>query len=159
MNVVYSHLDSRRRKTERFRRKALESLYHELIGMEVFDLTMESRTPSQDASDRAHIVGLRNQGLDGRLHIDHLRGGDEPLLWVADAVLGAINAEHLGNDSFITALRTTLVVEERTPDSLEPSKRKTLDPVVRLGFQGLLPHPSQRGALSTVLAQYTVGNA
>lgn len=120
MNVVYSHLDSRRRKTERYRRKALESLYHELIGMEVFDLTMESRTPSQDASDRAHIVGLRNQGLDGRLHIDHLRGGDEPLLWVADAVLGAINAEHLGNDVFITALRSTLIVEERTPDSLEP---------------------------------------
>ncbi|MBF4588315.1 hypothetical protein [Curtobacterium sp. VKM Ac-2887] len=119
MSVVYSHLDARRKKTERYRRKTLESLYHELIGMEVFDLTLEARTPAQDANDRAHIVGLRNQGLDGQLHIEHLRGGDEPLLWIADAVLGAINAEHLGDDSFIAALRSTLVVQERTPDSLE----------------------------------------
>lgn len=118
MNVVYSHLDARRKKTERYRRKTLESLYHELIGMEVFDLTLEARTRSQDQNDLAHIVALRNQGLDGRLHIDHVRGGDEPLLWIADAVLGAVNAEHLGNNSFIAALRSTLVVEERTPDSL-----------------------------------------
>lgn len=120
INIVYSHLDARRRKTERYRRKTLESLYHELVGMEVFDLTLEARTPPQDANDRAHIVGLRSQGLDSRLYIDHRRGGDEPLLWIADAVLGAVNAEHLGDDRFITALRSTLILQERTPDSLEP---------------------------------------
>lgn len=36
MNIVISHLDARRTRAERYRRKCLETLYHELIQMEVF---------------------------------------------------------------------------------------------------------------------------
>jgi hypothetical protein len=120
MSIVVSHLDARRKKTERFRRKTLESVYHELVAMDVFDLTLECRSDSQDKSDRAHIVALQNQSLDRRVRIGHRRGGDEPLLWIADAVLGAINSEYLGDSAFISELRGTLLIEERTPDSLQP---------------------------------------
>lgn len=120
MSIVYSHLDARRNRTERYRRKTLESVYHSLVAMEVFDLTLECRTDAQDGYDVQHIVGLQGQGFDRRLRISHLRGGDEPLLWIADAVLGSLNAEYQGEDSYISALRSTLLIEERTPESLGP---------------------------------------
>lgn len=118
MNIVVSHRDLRRRRVERYRRKCLEMLYHELIGLEVFDLTLECRSTAQDRDDRAHIVGLQAQGLDRRLRIAHRRGGDEPLLWIADAVLGAINSARLGDHRHLDELRTTLIIESRTPESL-----------------------------------------
>ncbi len=118
MNVVVSHLEVPRRKTERYRRKCLETLYYELTSMKVQDLTLESRTPAQDKSDRAHIVGLQGQGLERALRIQHQRGGDEPLLWIADAVLGAINASRVGNPRYLDDLSETLLVNELTPGSL-----------------------------------------
>ncbi|MCG2800407.1 MAG: hypothetical protein L6367_17965 [Cellulomonas sp.] len=124
MSVVVSHLDSRRRRVERYRRKCLESLYLELVSMEVFDLTLESRSGPQDREDRAHIVALQGQGLDRHLRIGHVRGGDEPLLWIADTVLGAINSAYLGRSRHIERLRSTLLIETRTPDSLSPEQAK-----------------------------------
>jgi hypothetical protein len=91
-----------------------------LVAVDVFDLMLECRSDSQDKSDRAHIVALQNQGLDRRVRIGHQRGGDEPLLWIADTVLGAINSEYLGDSAFISELRATLLIEERTPASLQP---------------------------------------
>ncbi|PWJ61992.1 hypothetical protein [Rathayibacter iranicus] len=44
---------------------------------------------------------------------------------IADAVLGAINAKHLGESSHIDKLRSTLIVETRTPDSLNPEGGQT----------------------------------
>ena len=119
MSIVYSHLDARRNKTERYRRKTLESVYHGLVSMEIFDLTLECRSKTQDSYDVEHIVSLQGQGFDRRLRIHHLRGGEEPLLWIADAVLGSLNAEYLGDNTYISALRSTLLIEERTPESLE----------------------------------------
>lgn len=120
MNVVVAHLDARLRKVERYRRKCLEVVYYELLAMGVFDVVLESRSPKQDKSDRAHIVGLQGQGLDKRIRITHQRGGDEPLLWIADAVLGSINAAHLGEASYYEALNSTLIVESRTSESRLP---------------------------------------
>lgn len=118
MSVVVAHLDARQKKVERYRRKCLETLYLELIAMKVFDLTLESRSAGQDRGDLAHLVALRTRGLDPTLRIEHMRGGDEPLLWIADAVLGAINSDFLGDGSHLDALRPTLVMETRTPESM-----------------------------------------
>lgn len=120
MSVVVAHLDARARKTERYRRKCLETLYHELMTMEVFDLTLESRSSAQDNNDAAHIVALQGAGLDRRMRIAHARGGDEPLLWIPDAVLGAINASHLGDQSHFDRLAATVILNTRTPGSRNP---------------------------------------
>jgi hypothetical protein len=120
MSIVYSHLDAHRNKTERYRRKTLESVYHGLVALEVVDLTLECRSNTQDGHDIKHIVALQGQGFDKRLRINHLRGGDEPLLWIADAVLGSLDAEYLGENSYMEALRLTLMIEERTPELLVP---------------------------------------
>lgn len=120
MTVVVTHLSERLRKTERCRRKCLEALYHDMVGMEVFDVLLEDRSVSQNKNDRGHLVALRSQGLDTRLRIDHQRGGDEPLLWIADILLGAINAAELGQPAHLETLRDTLMLRRRTVDSLEP---------------------------------------
>ncbi|TAJ48554.1 MAG: hypothetical protein EPO52_10555 [Herbiconiux sp.] len=118
MNVVISHLDLRAHRLERYRRKCLEALYHHLVAMDVLDLTFESRSAPQDRNDRAHLVALQAQGLYSRLRIAHARGGDEPLLWIADAVLGALNASASGEPRHFDALRSTVLIESRTPTSL-----------------------------------------
>lgn len=120
MTVVITHLSERMRKTERCRRKCLETLYLEMSGMGIHDLTLEHRSESQNARDRAHIVALQGQGLDRQLRIDHVRGGDEPLLWIADILLGAVNAASQGRPDHLEALQETIVVHQRTADSLVP---------------------------------------
>lgn len=121
MNVVVTHLSEAQRKEERFRRKCLELLYFELVGTEVFDLTLECRTRAQDKNDRAHIVALQgSHGLDRRMRIAHVRGEAEPMLWIADAVLGAINDVHRGEPGYLRVLEHTIVLNERTTSSVAP---------------------------------------
>ncbi|MCJ1708861.1 hypothetical protein [Microbacterium sp. VKM Ac-2923] len=120
VTVVVTHLSERVKKNERCRRKCLEALYHDMVNMEVFDLVLEDRSASQNKQDLGHLVALRTQGLDKRLRVDHQRGGDEPLLWIADVLLGAINAAELGQPAHLHALGETLILRHRTVDSLEP---------------------------------------
>lgn len=119
MNVIVSHVSERQNKMERFRRKCLELMYFEFSSMKLHDVTLESRSLKQDARDRAHIVALQAQGLDRRIRVAHSRGGDEPLLWIADAVLGAVNSARLGEPSYLDALWGTILVQDRTSESLE----------------------------------------
>lgn len=94
------------------------STSYELYSMGVHDLLCESRTPSQNQKDIAHVVGLRNQGLATDFHIAHARGADEPLLWIPDTFLGALNAGANGEVEYLEALQSMMIVEMRTPDSL-----------------------------------------
>lgn len=118
MSVVITHLSERRRKNERFRRKCLGELYTEMITMEVHDLMLESRSARQDSNDVAHLVALQGGGLDRQLRICHSRGGDEPLLWIADTVLGAINADKMGEQHYLEALSSTFLIHRQTADSI-----------------------------------------
>jgi len=115
LSVVVSHLSERMKRTERFRRKCLEQIYYYLADEQVWDLTLECRTPAQDKKDRAHIVALQNQWLSKRMRITHLRGGDEPLLAIADAVLGAINAHHRGEGEYWKVLKNVVVDHLESP--------------------------------------------
>lgn len=118
MNFIVAHLSQRQAKTERFRRKCLETLYYELASAEVLSVTLESRGLAQDKKDRGHIVGLQAQGLHQGVRIQHLRGGEEPLLWIADAVLGSLNSAYLGEPAHFEVLQHTIMLQQHTPDSL-----------------------------------------
>lgn len=122
MHFVISHVSTRSNKTERFRRKCLESLYYELAGAEIHAVTLESRNLHQDKADRAQIVALQGQGLDRRLRIEHALGGDEPLLWIPDALLGAVNSKRLGDSHHWERFEENVIVDDVTSDSM------TLDP-------------------------------
>jgi len=117
MSIIVSHLDVRSRKTERYRRKCLETLYYQFAEMHVWSVTLEGRTSKQDEGDKAHIVALQSQGLSRSIRIEHARGGDEPMLWIPDVFLGAVNAAHHGDSRYLEKLEGRILMELRTPAS------------------------------------------
>ena len=119
MTFVVSHVSEASRKTERARRMCLARLYHELSNADITQMTLESRGEAQDKKDRAHIVALQSQGFDPRVRIRHERGGDEPLLWIPDAVLGALNSARRGDPTHWDRVLETVLVFEPTAESLQ----------------------------------------
>ncbi|MBK4179123.1 hypothetical protein GWO66_09960 [Corynebacterium macginleyi] len=106
------------KKTERHRRKCLEQMYFELSEMHVRNVTLESRQEAQNRRDVAHIVALQGQGQSAGIRLRHVRGGDDPRLWIPDAVLGALNSVHLGEEQYWEKLHEKVVLNRPTPDSL-----------------------------------------
>lgn len=90
---------------ERARRKALGELLWQLDRRQVEHLLLESRQPDQDARDLTAVGGFRNAGRVGRrLRVDHAGALDEPLLWVADAVAGAVGESRCGEPDCLQLL-------------------------------------------------------
>lgn len=73
---------------------------------------------STNRRDVAHIVALQGQGQSAGIRLQHVRGGDDPLLWIPDAVLGALNSVHLGEEQYWEKLHEKVVLNRPTPDSL-----------------------------------------
>lgn len=119
MQVIVTHRSARSRKTERYRRKCLEQLYFELEQMKVQELTLESRLASQDRKDHEHLAAVNGRGHTLAVRINHVRGGNDPLLWIPDILLGALNAAHLGITAYWESLRGQVVLEKSTPDSTD----------------------------------------
>jgi hypothetical protein len=89
--VIASPLDPRRQ--ERARRRCMERLYYELERMHVEHVWIESRHPSLNRRDLQMIASLRQTGaVSAELRFDFIRPYDEPMLWVPDAVAGAVGA-------------------------------------------------------------------
>ncbi len=67
-------------------------------------MTFESRA-NLDASDIATLQLLRSRrAIESNLRISHVVGRDEPALWVADAVCGAIVQSRIGQPKHLTRL-------------------------------------------------------
>lgn len=111
--VIITNHSERSRKTERYRRKCLEALYFELSSMKITDLTLESRQESQNRKDMEHIVALQAKGQCRGITVTHVRGGDDPLLWIPDVVLGAFNATHQGENEYWEALQEKVILQRR----------------------------------------------
>jgi hypothetical protein len=97
--LVVTHSDEPRRNDERYRRKCFEKLYQELATRDIGMLIIEARSKAQNLLDIEHIVGLRGRGMHSNLYLTHIAGKEEPLLWMADAILGAVNAAALGDET------------------------------------------------------------
>ncbi|MDO4808320.1 MAG: hypothetical protein Q4A07_13845 [Coriobacteriales bacterium] len=87
--IVVSGRPINPRKQERARRKCLEVLLPLLGSAGVERVVMESRGDALDKRDREMAVSLIRKGWLGDVTLAHMRGGDEPRLWVPDQVLGA----------------------------------------------------------------------
>ena len=118
MQAIITHQSKVSRKTERHRRKCLEQMYFELSEMHVHNVTLESRQEAQNKLDLAHIVALQGQGQSASIRLRHVRGGDDPLLWIPDAVLGALNSVYLGENQYWKKLHEKVLLNRPTPDSL-----------------------------------------
>ncbi|AOP51686.1 hypothetical protein SL103_34265 [Streptomyces lydicus] len=103
------------RKQERARSKCLSRLVAELYSLGVDRLFMEAREAQLNKRDIQTVQSARfvlPKGADFR--IEHVHGGQEPLLWVADVVAGACRARQLGEDAYWAALHA-VVLEVEVP--------------------------------------------
>ncbi|MGW6201236.1 hypothetical protein ACWF0M_34175 [Kribbella sp. NPDC055110] len=89
--VVVAGSPVHRSKQERARRCCLERLLYELASIGVREVCLESRTATPDRRDIRLVDSARRKGLIPRgFMVGFARPRDEPLLWIADAVAGAV---------------------------------------------------------------------
>nr|WP_255375877.1 hypothetical protein [Saccharomonospora sp. CUA-673] len=80
-------------RQERARARCLSTLLFELHSYGAERLIMESRSKELNARDVKAFVGARYQLPKGTsFRVEHVPGPDEPLLWAADVVAGAVRA-------------------------------------------------------------------
>lgn len=78
------------RKQERARRKCLEALLPSLEGRGINRLVLESRKPTADKLDIDYVKYAKGSKVIRSIEVVHESGEDEPRLWIADQVLGAM---------------------------------------------------------------------
>lgn len=104
-------------KQERARRQVLGRLLWELDRRQVEHALLESRHLARDAHDLRAIGGFRNAGLlSRRLRVDHGKAKQEPLLWLPDAVAGAVGDDRCGAPDCRDLLQDVVEVQELTLD-------------------------------------------
>ena len=96
-------------RPERRRRHCLERLLYELDQLAVLTVTFESRGRKDDQRDRVMLDTLRaRRVVAGALRIEHVQGPREAMLWVPDAVCGAIVRERLGEPVYVQTLQASV---------------------------------------------------
>ncbi|GAA4849195.1 hypothetical protein GCM10023221_30620 [Luteimicrobium xylanilyticum] len=115
--VVVVRCGPDRDRDERRRRKCFEVLAPLLADLGCTELTLESRGVRDDRRDRDMLDALRaSRRLGPSMRLKHAPGPADPVLWIADAVCGAVVADRVGRGRWLRALerRTTIhVVDER----------------------------------------------
>jgi len=99
---VCVHHPTARRSQEQARAVGIGTLVPVLLAEGIDDLIIESRGPIEDSRDRGTILGLLQEAEGTGAFQYRWETKAEPLLWVADAVCGAVgeavtktNEEHL----------------------------------------------------------------
>lgn len=98
-------------KDERRRRLCLQQMMFELENLEVRTATFESRGRADDRRDRQMVDVLRaRRVVGGQLRIEHEKGPLEPLLWLPDAICGAVTAQRAGNETYVKLIASKVAV-------------------------------------------------
>lgn len=102
-----------RSKQERARRCCLERLLYELDRFGVSDMWMESRTAVQDRRDLRLVDSARSKRLISHdLQVRFARPAGEPMLWLPDAVAGAMSASVLGEERWLSAMAGVVTIHQ-----------------------------------------------
>jgi hypothetical protein len=100
-------------KQERARRCCLERLLYELGLLEVGQVWLETRSAKPDRRDLKLIdSGRRRRLIPPDLQVDFARPKVEPMLWLPDAVAGAVTAANLGESRWLTAISEMVTQHE-----------------------------------------------
>jgi hypothetical protein len=100
-------------KQERARRCCLERLLYELGFLGVSQVWLESRSAKPDRRDLKLIdSGRRRRLIPPDLQVDFARPKVEPMLWLPDAVAGAVTAANLGESRWLTAISELVTQHE-----------------------------------------------
>lgn len=110
-HLVVVRSDAPDDRPERQRRRCLQRLTYELDQLGVDRMTLESRGPQDDRRDRAALDAFRRSGnVSPSLRMFHQPGPEEPLLWLPDAVCGAMVGHRTGNPEPWNVLKSQCTV-------------------------------------------------
>lgn len=102
-----------RSRQERARRCCLERLLYELDQFGVSEVRLESRAPAQDKRDLRLVDSARRKRLiTPGLQVGFATPSAEPMLWLPDAVAGAMSALVLGENRWLTAMTDVVTVHQ-----------------------------------------------
>lgn len=112
-HVVIVRVGADQERPERRRRKCLERLLHELEARSILDVVLESRGRADDRRDIQMLNALRGQHyLSTSIRLTHVVGRYEPMLWIPDAVCGAVTSARIGDPSHQSILNQQLTLIE-----------------------------------------------
>jgi hypothetical protein len=98
-------------RLERRRRGCLERLCWELERLGVVRMVLESRGRADDLRDRGMLDALRaRKTVTGKLRMDHVAGRADEMLWLPDAVCGAVVASRVGEPVYLETLSDRITV-------------------------------------------------
>lgn len=101
------------RRQERARRQCIETLLYYLEAAGTGHVLLETRNATADRRDIATVDQCRARGvISHAIRVDHARPSEEPLLWLADIVAGAVSAAE-GTEPAYRASIEPLVTEYR----------------------------------------------
>jgi len=100
------------RRQERARRHCLERLLFELDQLEVARVWLESRGPTPDRRDVVMVDALRRSAaVSAKLRVGFARPSEEPMLWIPDAIAGAVrHGRRTGDHGVLSAWGTGVVI-------------------------------------------------
>jgi hypothetical protein len=103
------------RRQEPARAACLTALVGDLKAEGISDLVIETRSEALDRRDRQTLLDARHAGIAAdSLIYRHVGKLEEPLLWAADAIAGAVALHRTGEDSrYFKQLQTSLLVIRR----------------------------------------------
>jgi len=100
VSLVVVGVEMQPSKQERARRKCLRRLLHEMENLGVSQVWLESRTTSLNRQDMWLVDRLRGERAIGTgLRVDMSRPLEESMLWVPDAIAGAVSAARKGGET------------------------------------------------------------
>lgn len=108
--VVVVGVPMANRRQERARRICMETLLPTLErDYRVSRVLMEARTQNLIRKDREQVANLVGKKLiTPALRVGSARPLEEPMLWIPDAVAGAVGAARLGNPEWLGIIRHTV---------------------------------------------------
>ena len=105
LHLVVVRTVSRVEPSERRGRKCLARLVYELANRRVTHVAAEARERKTNLRELDHLNRLRMaRVIDSDLRYVHIRGPEEPILWAADAIAGAIVAARMGEPRYLEVL-------------------------------------------------------
>lgn len=99
-------------KEERCRRKCMERLLPFLESSGISALCLESRSQRENDRDISLVRGMRQQGRLVGLRVEHLKGDQDPLLWIPDAVLGTYGSTICGIADYSPFIHDHVLMEQ-----------------------------------------------
>lgn len=98
-------------RSERNRRKCLEVLLADLEELGCGPVILEARGPADNKRDRYLLDAVRRRGCGQRLRMEHIPGPKDPMLWIADALCGAVVAARCGDPTYLDLLHSCISVK------------------------------------------------